>query len=401
MKQNKLLASIFLIVFIDLLGFSLILPILPFYAIRFQATDFMIGLLTASYAVAQFIAAPFLGRLSDRFGRRPILLISITGSIIGFIILALAPNLMWLFIARILAGFTGGNISVAQAYIADVTKPEERAKGLGLIGAAFGLGFIFGPALGGMLSSWLTSAPAFLAALLSSINLLMVIFWLPESLTAERRQELAHTTRPPFTLGAMLSALSRKTVGPLLYTRFFFGVAFTMFTSIFALWGLHQLNLNEQQTGYILAYIGLLSAIVQGVGVGILAKRFRDQHLILAAVILMTMGLLGWAFTTTIPMLLIILIPVALGGGVLNTIINAALSKSVEPVDVGAILGLSSSLESLTRVISPLLGTYLLQSLGNRSPGLASTALLVLLAVYVLRYVVLPESLPLSNNQAV
>ena len=229
----------------------------------------------------------------------------------------------------------------------------------------------------------------------------MVIFWLPESLTAERRQELAHTTRPPFTLGAMLSALSRKTVGPLLYTRFFFGVAFTMFTSIFALWGLHQLNLDEQQTGYILAYIGLLSAIVQGVGVGILAKRFRDQHLILAAVILMTMGLLGWAFTTTIPMLLIILIPVALGGGVLNTIINAALSKSVEPADVGAILGLSSSLESLTRVISPLLGTYLLQSLGNRSPGLASTALLVLLAVYVLRYVVLPESLPLSNNQAV
>ena len=123
MKQNKLLASIFLIVFIDLLGFSLILPILPFYAIRFQATDFMIGLLTASYAVAQFIAAPFLGRLSDRFGRRPILLISITGNIVGFIILALAPNLLWLFIARILAGFTGGNISVAQAYIADVTKP--------------------------------------------------------------------------------------------------------------------------------------------------------------------------------------------------------------------------------------------------------------------------------------
>jgi len=161
--KNKPLASIFLIVFIDLLGFGLILPLLPYYVESFGASDTLIGILVASYAAAQLIGAPLLGRLSDRFGRRPILLLSLFGTLVSFLLLGFAQSLWLLFVARIADGITGGNISVAQAYIADVTNQKNRAKGLGLIGAAFGLGFIFGPATGGFLSQWGYAVPAFAA----------------------------------------------------------------------------------------------------------------------------------------------------------------------------------------------------------------------------------------------
>ena len=184
--KNKPLFSIFLIVFIDMLGFGLILPLLPYYAETFGASDTVIGLLVASYAAAQLIGAPLLGRLSDRFGRRPILLISLVGTLLGFLLLGFASTLFILFAARILDGITGGNISVAQAYISDVTDSKNRAKGLGMIGAAFGLGFIIGPATGGLLSQWGYAVPAFAAAGLVAINLLMVALWLPESLPPKK-----------------------------------------------------------------------------------------------------------------------------------------------------------------------------------------------------------------------
>ena len=162
--KNRPFASIFFIVFIDLLGFGLILPLLPYYAEAFGASDTVVGLLVASYAAAQLIGAPILGRFSDRFGRRPILLLSLVGTLLGFLLLGFANTLWILFAARILDGLTGGNISVAQAYITDVTDARDRVKGLGMIGAAFGLGFIIGPASGGLLSRWGYDVPAFVAA---------------------------------------------------------------------------------------------------------------------------------------------------------------------------------------------------------------------------------------------
>jgi len=385
LRNNRRLSSIFLIVFIDLLGFGLILPLLPYYAETFGATDFEVGLLVAVYAAAQFVATPLLGRLSDRVGRRPVLLISIAGNLVGFVLLALAQSLEMLFVARILAGFTGGNISVAQAYISDVTDARSRARGLGLIGAAFGLGFIIGPALGGLLSQWGFAVPALGAAALSLINFLLVVAWLPESLTAQARQDARE--RPPLTLRAMVEALRKPLVGPLLHTRFFFALAFSMFQTIFALYALRRFNLGARETGYILAYVGLLSVLVQGVAVGKLAQRFEERTLILASTALMALSLIGWALAPSVPVLLLILAPTALSGGVLNTVINSAISKTVAPIEVGGTLGIASALEALTRILSPAVGSLLLANLGTWAPGVFSGVLLLWLTTYVWRYV--------------
>lgn len=380
--KNKPLASIFLIVFIDLLGFGLILPLLPYYAETFGASDTMVGFLVASYAAAQLVGAPLLGRLSDRFGRRPILLISLVGTLVSFLMLGFANTLLMLFAARVFDGLTGGNISVAQAYISDVTDAKNRAKGLGLIGAAFGLGFIFGPVTGGFLSNWGYDLPAFVAAGLVTINVLMVYFWLPESLTAEKRATIAQTQKPQVTLNALLDALQRPFSGALLITRFFFGLAFSLFQTIFALYALRRFNLNAQQTGYILGYVGILAVVVQGGLVGQLTKRFREDLLITVSIGIMAVSLLAWAFAPSVVLLLVILAPIAFAGGVLNTVISSALTKAVLPQEIGGILGLSASIESLTRVIAPSLGGVLLERLGTWSPGTFGAILLSGLFVY-------------------
>lgn len=382
MKQNRHLISIFLIVFIDLLGFSLILPLLPFYAETFGADPITIGLLVAVYAAAQFSSAPVLGRLSDRFGRRPLLMLSIAGNLIAFIILGFAQSLVVLFIARTLAGIFGGNLSVAQAYIADVTDENNRSRGLGMIGAAFGLGFIMGPALGGILSQFGFGVPSFLAAGLSLINLLLVAFWLPESLTAEKIKALSENHRPAINFSALTQALRHPGVGPLLQNRFWFALAFNLFTSVFALYAEQRLNFDSQQTGYLLAYIGVLSVIVQGVLIGRITQKFNDKTLLFSTTVLMAIGLLGWAFAQTIGWLLLDLAILAFAGGVFNTVINSTISKAVEPIEIGGMLGLASSLESATRVFAPSLGGLLIQTVSTSAPGIFGAVILGVLAVF-------------------
>ena len=368
--RKSSLTIIFIIVFIDLLGFSLILPLLPFYAETFGASPVQVGLLVASYAAAQLIGAPLLGRLSDRFGRRPVLLISIFGTFVGFLMLGFAQSLWMLFASRLLDGFTGGNISVAQAYITDVTDEKNRARGLGLLGAAFGLGFIIGPAIGGTLSVYGYALPAFVAAGFSLLALLGVIFFLPESLSSETRAALANKKKEEFSFGNFWKAINRPRVGPLLNIRFFYGLAFATFQTIFPLYALYKLDLDAQSTGYVLAYVGVLVVFVQGFLVGRLANRYKERYLIFVSLLIMMFSLLAWAVTPNLLFLLVILAPLAFSAGILNTILNSSLSKSVYPEEVGGTLGLSASLESLTRVISPSAGGYLLGSLGAWAPGM-------------------------------
>jgi DHA1 family tetracycline resistance protein-like MFS transporter len=397
--RNSRLFPIFLVVFVDLLGFGLILPLLPFYAENYGASAILIGLLTASYAAAQLIGAPVMGRLSDRYGRRPVLVASIGGTLFGFLLLGFAdplgktlaylfsnasPKLMLqnscilgiMFISRIIDGLTGGNITVAQAYISDVTDQKDRAKGLGLIGAAFGLGFILGPAAGGLLSTWGFAVPAFVAASLAAVNLASIIINLPESLTTEMRARLSMRARPAFTLNALLQAITRVRVGPLIHIRFFFGLAFSMFQTIFPLYAQSHLELNAVKTGFVLTYVGVLAALVQGLAVGRISRRFSDPQIIVWGSAIMGVALFAWAGVPNVWVMLVVITPIALAGGTLNTILNSALTKAVYPEEIGGTLGLSTSAESLTRVISPTLGGLLLGSLGPWAPGVFGALLM-------------------------
>ena len=397
--NNKKLLTLFLIVFIDLLGFGVILPLLPFYAESFGASPTQIGLLVASYAAAQLIGAPVLGRISDRVGRKPVLLISLAGTFIGFLMLGFANSLVILFASRIIDGFTGGNISVAQAYITDITDESNRAKGLGLLGAAFGLGFIIGPALGGTLSVYGYALPAFVAAGLSLVSILGVLLFLPESLTAEARNALADRDRPKFSLQNLWQAINRPRVGPILNVRFFYGLAFATFQTIFPLYAQVKLGLDARSTGFVLAYVGILVVFFQGFLVGWLAARFNEYRLIFLATLIMTVTLFAWAVAPNTIAILIILAPMAFAAGTLNTLLNSTLSKAVYPEEVGGTLGISASLESLTRVISPSAGGFLLGSLGAWAPGLVSGLVMVWTVGYTWRRLIQNPDPPLPPRE--
>ena len=390
--MNKRLLNVGLIVLIDMLGFALIVPLLAFFADSFGATEFQTGLLVSSYALMQMISSPILGRLSDKYGRRPVFLISIFGTFIGFLILGFSNSLWWLFASRVLSGLTAGNISVAQAYIADVTDEKNRARGMGLFGAAFGIGFILGPALGGMLSQFGFAVPSFVSAGLAFINLLTVYLWLPESLTEERRAELAKQQQTEVTLKALLVALQRPKVGPLLWIRFGFATAFNSFQTVFPLYVLHKFGLDAQRTGYILAYMGIILVAMQGGAIGPLSMRFKESNLIVTFLAFAFIGMVGWAVVPTVTLLLIAMFPMAVGVGSFNALINSAISKAVTREEVGGMLGFGAGLESATRVVMPALASYLLGAYGPSTPGYMGSMVLFVVVVYAyLRLIAKPD----------
>src|SRR3989475_8773020 len=290
MKRSPLLV-IFITVFIDLVGFGIVIPVLPFYAqgTMFGATPREVGLLFASYSVMQLVFAPVLGRLSDKYGRRPVLLISLLGTSVGFLILGFATALWMLFLGRIIDGISGGNISTAQAYIADITTKENRAKGMGLIGAAFGLGFVFGPAIGGILSRWGTNVPFLFAGGLAFANAILLYFTLPETVTPD------HPARVSAASGRgwkqVLDALRQPQLAFVLIIYFLSIVAFSIMTAVFALFMMFRLGYDPWHSGWIFAFVGIISAVIQGGLIGKLVKRFGEPNLVIVGGLLFTLSL--------------------------------------------------------------------------------------------------------------
>ncbi len=397
MKKSPLL-PIFLIVFIDLLGFGLILPLLPFYAESFGASELMVGVLIASYSFMQFIGAPILGRLSDKWGRRPVLLLSQFGTFAGFIVLGVANSLPLLFLARIIDGLSGANLSTAQAYISDVTEEKDRARSFGLIGAAFGLGFILGPAAGGWLSTFGYQVPAFVAAGLSAVTMALTYIMLPEPV---RKGGLANARRP-FSLAALKRAVTHPAVGSLLAIGFTFGIAFTMFQTSFALFAASRLGFSEQETGFVLAYVGVLSVIMQVVVVSRLVKKLGERQSLVISLAALGLGL-GLMSMVQTPLALLAVMPIlSFGGGATTPVLTSLITKSVDRTEVGGMLGISASVDSAGRVVAPIVGNGLL-AFNNALPALAG-ALLLLVPLYIafkLRSQAMPTSRPAYAEAAV
>ncbi len=365
MKRSPLVV-IFTTVFIDLVGFGIVIPVLPYYAEspKFHASPRTIGFLFASYSIMQLIFSPILGRLSDKYGRRPVLLISIIGTGVGFLIIGFANTLFLLFFGRILDGITGGNISTAQAYIADVTTRENRAKGMGLIGAAFGMGFVFGPAIGGVLSRWGVEVPFLFAASLCFANAILLYFTLPETVTPDHPARVSAAGGRG--LSKLIESLRNPRLGFVLAIYFLFIVAFSMMTTAFSLYTMFRFGYDAQHTGYLFAYVGVLAVIVQGGLIGWLVKRFGEIPLVIIGACLFGGSLFAIPFVGPEAGGLLALL---VGGGLFSIgnslsapTLTSLASKSVGPAEQGSVMGVTQSVASLARAVGPSLTALLINS---------------------------------------
>jgi DHA1 family tetracycline resistance protein-like MFS transporter len=353
MKKSPL-ATILLVVFVDLIGFGMIIPILPLYAMRFQASEWQIGILLASYSFMQFLASPVLGWFSDRYGRKPVLLCSLMGSATGYVLMANATSLAMLFLARILAGVAGASVGTASAYIADITPPENRSKRIGLIGAAFGIGFVLGPAIGGILSQWSVIAPFWFAAVLSIANAVLMWIVLPEPDRHAARQ------RGPANLKQTFEEAGSWRLG-VITLIYFVGIAgFAIVTVIFPQVSHRRFALNQSQISFIFVMVGLIGAAIQGGGIGRLVKRFGDVNLAITGFAIMAISMMMMPLAGSVPLFLLFTAGLAVGNSLSQPTVNAIASKGASAALQGRVLGVVQSAGSLGRVFGPVLAGFLL-----------------------------------------
>jgi MFS transporter, DHA1 family, tetracycline resistance protein len=373
------LAIIFLTIFVNLVGFGIIIPLLPFYAETFGASPLMIGLLFAIFSVCQLVAAPALGDLSDRYGRRPVLVFSLAGTVISFVMMALAHSLAMLFLARIVDGLSGGNISTARAYVADVTEPKDRARAYGLIGAAFGLGFIFGPALSGILAKISYTAPIWAAAALTLVATIMAWLWLPE--TIHRAQA---GTGNPFRF--LIPLLRRERVGRMLAIDFIYWFAFSIFQTTFALFAAQRFGFDAPRTGYFLAGFGVLGAVIQGGMIRPIVRRFGDKPTFMLGLVFGAVGLVGSAIAPTVWLFSLALVPLAFGIGFGHPTVSSLVSKVAQRDEQGRVQGAASAVESLGRTVGPVWGNASLQQFSVGTPYISAACFLLLTLLMTIGY---------------
>jgi DHA1 family tetracycline resistance protein-like MFS transporter len=365
------LLIIFLTIFVNLVGFGIIIPLLPFYAETFGASPIVIGLLFGVFSLCQLVAAPALGDLSDRYGRRPILIFSLVGTVVSFVMLALAHSIAMLFAARIVDGLSGGNISTARAYVADVTEPSDRARAYGLIGAAFGLGFILGPALSGILAGISYTAPIWAAAALTVVATVMAWLWLPE--TVHRTQASAGN---PFRY--LPELLRRPPVRRILTVDFIYWFAFAIFQTTFSLFAARRFGFDLARTGYFFAGFGLLGAAIQGGLIRPVVRRLGDKHTLLLGLGFAVVGLVATALAHSVTMFALALLPLALGIGFGHPTVSSLVSRVARGDEQGRVQGAASAVESLGRTVGPVWGSASLQHVGDSMPYLSAAGFLVL-----------------------
>ena len=374
------MAAVMLAVFVDLVGFGIVLPLLPLWAEQFGARPLVIGALLASYAVMQFAMAPIWGRVSDRIGRRPVILVALAGSALAALALGLADALWVIFVARIFHGAAGASYSVAQAYVADISAPRDRARGMGLIGAAFGLGFIAGPAIGAATAALDERLPFFVAAALAAVNLVIAWSNLPESLASERRRAAR-----PARLSLLRRALVDRALAPLVWMSFIATVAFVGMEATFALFVDRRLDFGQAEVAWAFAYIGVLVAASQGVAVGRLVDRLDERRVLLIGLVVTGAGLAALAAADSVPALLIALAPLSAGSGLVFATTTALISRAVDADEQGLALGLTASIGGLARIVAPLAATLLFQAVDPGAPMLAGALLFLACVVLVAR----------------
>ncbi len=402
-ETRKALIPIFIIVFIDVLGLTLIIPILPLYAQRFGAADLTVGLLLSSFAVCQFFASPFLGRISDSVGRKPVLIASQIGMLASYVVLGFATNLWMVFVGRIIAGITAGNLSIAQAYISDVTRPEERTRTYGLIGVAFGAGFMFGPPIAGFLMEWHTAAPFFAAAILSGLSATVTALLLPHREPAPAKQG-ARRSR----IGEITELFARPEPRRRLVEFFAFQLAFSMLMGGgFTLFLQHmfpdlfsaELRSSGRNIGLIFLYIGVIGAIIQGALVGRLAKRLGEGKLALIGFITAALGHIFLGFTVGRLWLLLALMAVGqFGLGVIRPALTTLLTKSVGRDEQGKALGVSTSLTSITQIVCPIIAASLIHAGYLTGYGLTVAAFAALGAILVMQRSAPVAAIPVTGE---
>ncbi len=410
--NNAPLAIIFFTIFVDLLGFGILIPVIPQLLANPRSEYFLLpggfslnqgyillGFLTASFSIAQFLATPILGQLSDRYGRKSILAISLTGTALSYVIFAfgiMTRNIPLLFAARFFDGITGGNISVAQAAIADVSTPQNRAKNFGMIGAAFGLGFVVGPYVGGKLSdpnivSWFSATtPFFFAAILSAINVLSIILFFPET-----HKKLSHGLKINWSRSILniYHAATFKGLRPLFSTVFLFNGGFTFFTTFFSVFLIQRFAFTQGNIGDFFAYVGLWVAFSQAVVVRKLAKRFNEVQLIRIGLIGTGAAILLY-FLPTQPWQLLVITPLmAISNGISFANLTALISKSVGPEIQGEILGINSSVAALAMSIPPILSGYIAADISPTAPILIAGIVLFVSAAAFWLFHPLPKPL--------
>lgn len=375
MKNQRALLTVFVAVLLDLVGFGILIPVQPFLAKSLNASATIITLVGATYSAMQFIFAPLWGRLSDRIGRRPVMLSSIFFSICGYLLIGFANSIPMLFAGRALAGFGNANLAVAQAVVSDVTTTENRAKGMGMLGAAFGLGFIIGPIIGGVASKHGLHAPALVAGGLGLANLLLAVFWLQETCPPEKRALPSEVRRAPWD-----EAFRLPGVGRMLAIGFLLTTGFALFEQVLSLfvervWAhggaapvAGEMPEAVRLTVYFLMTIGLTGAVVQGGLIGKIGKRFRARSIATVGMALMSLGVLGIPLVAGLPFgaLLAVGFVLALGSGLTNPTLMSMLSNLAPDQKRGSILGVGQAANSLGRVVGPAVAGLLF----DLSPGL-------------------------------